>query len=153
MWLGGSRPTARAPIGLGTLRRTGWRGPRWPPARCPRLFWLCCAAGRLMLLPLRITQFLLRHREWVLTSMAMLLVMMISAAITLRIALHVREVTVPDMTGKTLQEASAAALQSGVDLVIENKFSPSNTAKCLWYWLHRAELANQALTWQDKMIR
>jgi beta-lactam-binding protein with PASTA domain len=34
----------------------------------------------------------------------------------------VREVTVPDMIGKTMQQASHAALQSGVDLVIENKF-------------------------------
>lgn len=76
----------------------------------------------LMLLPLRITQFLLRHKQWVMTSMAMLAVMLLSAGITLRIALHVREVTVPDMIGRTLQEASKAALQSGVDLVIENKF-------------------------------
>lgn len=76
----------------------------------------------LMLVPVRTVQFLLRHREWVLTSMAMVAVMLISAAITLRIALHVHEVTVPDFTGKTMQEASKGALQSGVGLVIENKF-------------------------------
>jgi beta-lactam-binding protein with PASTA domain len=76
----------------------------------------------LMLVPVRTVQFLLRHREWVLTSMAMVAVMLISAAITLRIALHVHEVTVPDFTGKTMQEASQGALQSGVGLVIENKF-------------------------------
>jgi beta-lactam-binding protein with PASTA domain len=76
----------------------------------------------LMLLPLRISQFLLRHKEWVMTSMGMLAAMLLAAGITLRIALHVREVTVPDMIGRTLQEASSSALQSGVDLVIENKF-------------------------------
>jgi len=76
----------------------------------------------LMLLPLRTAQFLMRHREWVLTSMAMVAVMLVSAAITLRIALHVHEVTVPDFTGKTMQEASQGALQSGVGLVLENKF-------------------------------
>jgi beta-lactam-binding protein with PASTA domain len=76
----------------------------------------------LMLLPVRTVQFLRRHREWVLTSMAMVTVMLISAAITLRIALHVHEVTVPDFTGKTMQEASQGALQRGVGLVIENKF-------------------------------
>ncbi len=76
----------------------------------------------LMLVPVRTVQFLLRHREWVLTGMAMVAVMLVSAAITLRIALHVHEVTVPDFTGKTMQEASQGALQRGVGLVLENKF-------------------------------
>jgi beta-lactam-binding protein with PASTA domain len=86
------------------------------------MYWTAEALLRLMLLPLRTTQFLLRHREWVLTGMAMTAVMLISAAITLRVALHVREVTVPGLTGRTMQEASQSALQSGVDLVIENRF-------------------------------
>jgi beta-lactam-binding protein with PASTA domain len=76
----------------------------------------------LMLLPLRFVQFLIRHKDWVLTGMAMLAVTMISAALTLRIALHVREVTVPDLAGKTITEASDSALHSGVGLIIENKF-------------------------------
>lgn len=76
----------------------------------------------LMLLPLRIAQWLRRHREWLLTAMAMVVVMLVSAAITLRIALHVREVTVPDFTGHTLQEASQSALSTGVGLIIENRF-------------------------------
>jgi beta-lactam-binding protein with PASTA domain len=76
----------------------------------------------LMLLPLRIVQFLLRHKKWVLTGLAMIAVTMVSAAITLRIALHVREVVVPDLTGKTITEASEGAIHSGVGLVIENKF-------------------------------
>jgi beta-lactam-binding protein with PASTA domain len=77
---------------------------------------------KLMLLPLRTAQWLRRHREWLLTGMAMLAVMLISAGITLRFALHVHEVTVPELTGKTVTEASQGALSSGVDLVIENRF-------------------------------
>ncbi|QMV20221.1 PASTA domain-containing protein [Granulicella sp. 5B5] len=75
-----------------------------------------------MLLPLRTAQWLLRNREWLLTAMAMVVVMLVSAAITLRIALHVREVTVPDFTGHTMLEASQSALKTGVGLVIENRF-------------------------------
>jgi eukaryotic-like serine/threonine-protein kinase len=47
---------------------------------------------------------------------------LVSAAITLRFALHVREVVVPDLTGRTMVEASQSALTTGVDLVIENRF-------------------------------
>ncbi len=54
--------------------------------------------------------------------MGMLAVMLVSAAITLRIALHGHEVTIPDFAGMTVAEASQAALQTGVDLNIENKF-------------------------------
>lgn len=56
------------------------------------------------------------------TVLSMLAVMLLSAAITLRIALHGHEVTVPDLSGKTISEASHDALRSGVDLYIENKF-------------------------------
>jgi len=55
-------------------------------------------------------------------GLAMLTVMLISAALTLRIALHGHEVTIPDFAGMTVTEASQAALQTGVDLNIENKF-------------------------------
>ena len=57
-----------------------------------------------------------------LMGLAMLAVMLVSAAITLRIALHGHEVTIPDFAGMTVAEASDAALQTGVDLNIENKF-------------------------------
>ena len=57
-----------------------------------------------------------------LTGLAMLAVMLVSAAITLRIALHGHEVTIPDFAGLTVAEASQAALKTGVDLNIENKF-------------------------------
>lgn len=63
-----------------------------------------------------------RHFRLALTILCMLAVMFISAAITLRIALHGHEVTVPDFAGMTVGEASKAALHASVDLVIENKY-------------------------------
>ena len=63
-----------------------------------------------------------RYFKVALTVLAMLAVMLLSAAITLRIALHGHEVTVPDFAGLTVSEASEAALKTGVDLNIENKF-------------------------------
>ena len=63
-----------------------------------------------------------RYFRIALTALAMLAVMLVSAAITLRIALHGHEVTIPDFAGLTVAEASGAALKTGVDLNIENKF-------------------------------
>ena len=63
-----------------------------------------------------------RYFRIALTVMAMLAVMLVSAAITLRIALHGHEVTIPDFAGLSVAEASGAALKTGVDLNIENKF-------------------------------
>jgi beta-lactam-binding protein with PASTA domain len=63
-----------------------------------------------------------RYFRIALTAMAMVAVMLFSAAITLRIALHGHEVTIPDLAGLTVEEASQAALKTGVDLNIENKF-------------------------------
>jgi beta-lactam-binding protein with PASTA domain len=63
-----------------------------------------------------------RFIGWALMGLGMLAVMLVSAAITLRIALHGHEVTIPDFAGMTVAEASQAALQTGVDLNIENKF-------------------------------
>jgi len=85
-------------------------------------YWLAEFLLALMLLPLRTAQWFRRHREWLLTAMAMVAVMLLSAAITLRFALHVREVVVPDLTGRTMLEATQSALKTGVDLVIENRF-------------------------------
>lgn len=53
---------------------------------------------------------------------AMIGVMLLAAALTLRIALHGHEVTVPDFAGMSAAEASEAALSAGLDLTIENKF-------------------------------
>jgi beta-lactam-binding protein with PASTA domain len=63
-----------------------------------------------------------RFIRWALMGLAMLAVMLVAAAITLRIALHGHEVTIPDLAGMTVAEASEAALKTSVDLNIENKF-------------------------------
>jgi beta-lactam-binding protein with PASTA domain len=72
--------------------------------------------------PIATIQWIGRHYQWLLTAMAMIVVTLFSAAITLRIALHGHEVTVPDLAGLTVSEASDAALRTGVDLNIENRF-------------------------------
>ena len=54
-------------------------------------------------------------------ALAMLAVMAIGAAITLRLALHTGEVRIPDLSGLTVSEASDAALHSGLDLNTENR--------------------------------
>jgi beta-lactam-binding protein with PASTA domain len=55
-------------------------------------------------------------------ALTMLLVMILFAGIALRIALHAREVTIPDLSGLTVAEASQAALHNGLDLNIQDKF-------------------------------
>jgi beta-lactam-binding protein with PASTA domain len=55
-------------------------------------------------------------------ALAMLATMLLFAAVTLRFALHGHEVKIPDFSGMTVAEASTAALQTGVDLNIENRF-------------------------------
>jgi beta-lactam-binding protein with PASTA domain len=72
--------------------------------------------------PVTLARWVGRHYLWLLTAMAMLVVMLLSAAITLRIALHGHEVTIPDFAGMTVGEASTTALKTGVDLNIENRF-------------------------------
>jgi eukaryotic-like serine/threonine-protein kinase len=72
--------------------------------------------------PVTLVRWIGRHYRWLLTAMAMLVVMLFSAAITLRIALHGHEVTIPDFAGMSVGEASTAALKTGVDLNIENRF-------------------------------
>jgi beta-lactam-binding protein with PASTA domain len=52
----------------------------------------------------------------------MLVVFVLFAGIALRLALHAREVTIPDLAGLTVAQASDAALRSGLDLNIEDKF-------------------------------
>jgi len=63
-----------------------------------------------------------RWLGWVMLGLGMLAVMLLSAGLTLRFALHGHEVTIPDFAGMTVGEASQAALHTGVDLNIENKF-------------------------------
>jgi eukaryotic-like serine/threonine-protein kinase len=53
---------------------------------------------------------------------AMGVAMVVAAGITLRLALHAGEVSIPNFSGLTVSEASDAALHAGLDLNIENKF-------------------------------
>ncbi len=55
-------------------------------------------------------------------ALAMLVVMVLAAGITLRLALHEGEVRIPEFSGLTVNEASDAALHNNLDLNIENRF-------------------------------
>jgi len=55
-------------------------------------------------------------------ALLLLVVFVLFAGLALRIALHGREVAIPDLAGLTVAQASEAALHSGLDLNIENKF-------------------------------
>ncbi len=55
-------------------------------------------------------------------ALLMLVVFVLFAGLALRLALHAREVPIPDLSGLTVAQASQAALHSGLDLNIENKF-------------------------------
>ncbi|MES2390084.1 MAG: PASTA domain-containing protein, partial [Acidobacteriota bacterium] len=63
-----------------------------------------------------------RHLRLAFTILSMLVVMLLAATITLRIALHGHEVTIPNFGGLTVGEASQSALHVGLDLNIENKY-------------------------------
>lgn len=70
-------------------------------------------------MPLR---YFMRYFRLTLAALAMLAVALLSAGITMRIALHGGEVTVPNFSGMGISDASSAALHNGLDLSIENKF-------------------------------
>lgn len=53
--------------------------------------------------------------------LAMVLVMLVAAGVTLRLALHAGEVRIPELSGLTVAEASDAALRGSLDLNIENR--------------------------------
>jgi beta-lactam-binding protein with PASTA domain len=63
----------------------------------------------------------------VLGALAMLVVAMLSAFITMRLAIHGREVKVPSLTGLTLSEASKKASSVGLRLNLENRFYSPDT--------------------------
>ncbi len=63
-----------------------------------------------------------------LTAMAMLAVAILSAFITMRIAIHGREVEVPALAGLTLPQASHVAARLGLSLQLENRFYSTTTA-------------------------
>jgi eukaryotic-like serine/threonine-protein kinase len=64
----------------------------------------------------------------VLGALAMLVVALLSAFITMRLAIHGREVKVPNLTGLTLSEASKQTRSLGLILTLENRFYSPNTA-------------------------
>ncbi len=67
-------------------------------------------------------QRMLRFFKIAFQLLAMVSVTILAAGITLRLALHVGEVRIPELSGLTVSEASDAALHSGLDLNIENKY-------------------------------
>jgi beta-lactam-binding protein with PASTA domain len=63
----------------------------------------------------------------VLGALAMLIVALLSAFITMRLAIHGREVKVPSLTGLTLAEAGSRTRSVGLRLTLENRFYSPNT--------------------------
>src|SRR5580692_9412498 len=55
-------------------------------------------------------------------ALAMLIVALVSAFITMRLAIHGREVKVPNLTGLTISEASKKTSALGLSLNLENRF-------------------------------
>lgn len=62
-----------------------------------------------------------------LTAMAMLTVALLSAFLSMRLAIHGREVEVPALAGLTIAEATAKASRLGLSLKLENKFYATDT--------------------------
>jgi beta-lactam-binding protein with PASTA domain len=63
----------------------------------------------------------------ILGALAMLVVALLSAFITMRLAIHGREVKVPTLTGLTLSDASKQTRSLGLRLNLENRFYSPNT--------------------------
>ena len=61
------------------------------------------------------------------SSLAMLAVALLSAFITLRLAIHGREVEVPDFANQTVSEAIGKATQARLNISIENRFYSTTT--------------------------
>jgi eukaryotic-like serine/threonine-protein kinase len=61
-------------------------------------------------------------------AMAMVAVALVSAFITMRLAIHGREVKVPNLTGLSLQDASKKASSMGLRLNLENRFYSPDVA-------------------------
>lgn len=65
----------------------------------------------------------------VLLGLVLLVVALVSALTAMRFAIHGREVTVPDVVGKTPSEAARAAEQSGFQVVVERQFYSATVAE------------------------
>src|SRR5690348_3527909 len=69
-----------------------------------------------------------RFFNLLLGAMAMLAVALVSAFISMRLAIHGREVSVPNLSGLTIAEASQKASSKGLSLNVENRFYSNNVA-------------------------
>lgn len=59
----------------------------------------------------------------------MLAVALVSAFVTMRLAIHGREAAVPAVTGMTVSDAAAAVRRSGLPLTVENRFYSAEVAR------------------------
>ena len=59
-------------------------------------------------------------------ALAMLAVALLSAFITMRLAIHGREALVPALTGLSVEDATKAARSKGLNLTLENRFYSSD---------------------------
>ena len=78
-------------------------------------------------IPRKVTRSINRFFNIVLGALAMLTVALVSAFITMRLAIHGSEVKVPDLTNLTLSEASKQTSSLGLVLSLENRFYSPNT--------------------------
>jgi len=78
-------------------------------------------------IPRKVTRSINRFFNIVLGALAMLTVALVSAFITMRLAIHGHEVKVPDLTNLTLSEASKQTSSLGLVLSLENRFYSPNT--------------------------
>ena len=79
------------------------------------------------ILPRKVTRSINRFFNIVLGALAMLTVALVSAFITMRLAIHGHEVKVPDLTNLTISEASKKTSSLGLVLSLENRFYSPNT--------------------------
>jgi beta-lactam-binding protein with PASTA domain len=61
-------------------------------------------------------------------ALAMVAVALVSAFVTMRVAIHGREAVVPALTGLTVSDASDLAAQKGLQLSLENRFYSADVA-------------------------
>jgi beta-lactam-binding protein with PASTA domain len=63
-----------------------------------------------------------------LEGLALVVIALISAFISMRVAIHGREAVVPTLTGLTVADASTLARRSGLNLTLENRFYSAGVA-------------------------
>src|SRR5437763_1872221 len=86
-----------------------------------------CGGRRQFLLEVANYNLLMRNLlRYFLMALLLVVVALVSALTTMRLAIHVREVRVPDFRGKTPTEARSLAEQNGLGMQVEtNYYSPS----------------------------